>query len=277
MISLPYGVGLGQAYNVRISPDGSTIGLLHAEGTSVYDRKLYTSSVENLVLKSANADNVKDYESPADFEFAGDSSVILRRAKHGRLVLAHLKLQEGEVAKEFTSEGAVQKYFPLQEKNWNALLVTSTSFIDSCLVQIINVPKARIVRTVSSATKHGAKFGLSKKMVSEICYKGADELDIHAFVIKPNDFDEKKTYPWVLMPHGGPVSSHTDSWSTRVGDMHLLRRICLLTSMNSGMQQLGLSRGTSLSAPTSPEVLALVSTLSSVGFSLGPVLLLILI
>ena len=40
---------------------------------------------------------------------------------------------------------------------------------------------------------------------------------MQCFVIRPHDFDEKKKYPWVFMPHGGPVSSWTDSWSTRVG------------------------------------------------------------
>jgi dipeptidyl aminopeptidase/acylaminoacyl peptidase len=90
----------------------------------------------------------------------------------------------------------------------------------------VNVSDASVVENVSSLTKGGAKFGLSRNMVSEFWYEGADDVCVHSFVLRPSDFDENKKYPWVLMVHGGPVASWDDAWSTRVSTSFLLG-VCL--------------------------------------------------
>ena len=115
--------------------------------------------------------------------------------------------------------GSTDAFHTLRHGEWDTLLISGTSYIDSSLWQILDVEGACVTKKVSSLTKDGAKFGLSPDMVTEMWYEGADELCVQCFVIRPHDFDEKKKYPWVFMPHGGPVSSWTDSWSTRVGSL----------------------------------------------------------
>lgn len=222
MIGLPEGIGSGESTSLRIAPDEATLGFLHAPGENIYNRRLYLTGVEDFRAFDAfasvpEAQDEKTYEPPVGFDFAGSSTeVILQRQNHGREVLLYLDLDSNSNPRPVTAEGTVQAFYPLKAGNWDTLLVTSSSFIDSSLVQIIHVPNSRIVRTVFSATKNGAKFGLSRTMYSDVYYQGENDIDVHTFIVRPKDFDERKTYPWVLMPHGGPVSAWTDSWSTRV-------------------------------------------------------------
>jgi dipeptidyl aminopeptidase/acylaminoacyl peptidase len=105
--------------------------------------------------------------------------------------------------------------FPLVHGKWDRLLVTSSNFVDSSLYSIVNMNGGN--KTVSSLTKYGTKYGLDwDEMVEEFWYEGADGLNVQCWMIKPMGFDEKKKYPWIFLPHGGPVSAWTDAWSTRV-------------------------------------------------------------
>jgi dipeptidyl aminopeptidase/acylaminoacyl peptidase len=70
------------------------------------------------------------------------------------------------------------------------------------------------IETVSSASRHGHKFGLSKSQVSEIWWKGAKN-SVHAWVVKPSNFDESRTYPLAYLIHGGPQGAWMNAWSTR--------------------------------------------------------------
>lgn len=221
MIVLPEGVGPGESACMRIAPDGSTIGFLHAPAEDLCNRRLYTARVGEYTATDAftyvpEAQDEKTYEPPTSFEFAGGSSkLILEREDRGRGVLVHIDLESRSNPRAVTTEGTVKSYSPLK-RTWDTLLVTSTSFIDSSIMQIIDTATSRVTRTIPSATTLGAQFGLSRNMWSDVYFKGADDLDIHAFVTKPSDFTPSRKYPWVLILHGGPVSAWKDSWSTRV-------------------------------------------------------------
>lgn len=205
------------------------------------------------------------YEPPTSFEFAGHpKKVILQREHHGRDILVHLDLDARSDPRPVTAEGAVKAYTPLKHGKWDVLLVTSTSHIDSSLVQIIDTTSA-VSKTISSATNHGASFGLSRNMWSDLYFRGSDGLEVHAFIIRPSNFDPSRKYPWVLMPHGGPVSAWTDSWSTRVSQTATEDATLLsLTDQRSlfsqsGILQAGPSRDTSSYVPTSLVALASAS------------------
>ncbi|KAK4461269.1 dipeptidyl-peptidase 5 [Cladorrhinum samala] len=94
------------------------------------------------------------------------------------------------------------------------LFVTSSSLIDNSCYSIAN-PSAGTFSTVSSASKQGKTFGLHRRSVSDITFKGAGDYDVHALVMKPSDFDSKKKYPLAFLIHGGPQGAWADSWSTR--------------------------------------------------------------
>jgi dipeptidyl aminopeptidase/acylaminoacyl peptidase len=96
------------------------------------------------------------------------------------------------------------------------LFVSADSMTDNSFWYILDPSddySADIV-TVLSASKHGEKFGLSKSQVSEIWWEGAKQ-PVHAWVIKPSNFDESRTYPLAYLIHGGPQGAWTNAWSTR--------------------------------------------------------------
>jgi dipeptidyl aminopeptidase/acylaminoacyl peptidase len=48
-------------------------------------------------------------------------------------------------------------------------------------------------------------------------FEGADNKDVHGWILKPKGWKEgeKKKWPVLLLIHGGPQSAWTDQWSTR--------------------------------------------------------------
>jgi dipeptidyl aminopeptidase/acylaminoacyl peptidase len=61
-------------------------------------------------------------------------------------------------------------------------------------------------------------FGLFRHQIDEIHWPGANqeaETDIHAWVVKPKNFDSRNKYPLAYLVHGGPQGAWLDSWSTR--------------------------------------------------------------
>lgn len=259
----------GETANIRISTDASTIAYVYAAPGHVYLNRLYVAPVSSLEAEDAydryNIDT-KDLDQPGEFEFTGSSdTLIVSTQQRGRDVLALLKLKDGEKPRIFFTGGSVAGFKPLQDDKWDKLLVSSSSYIDSSLWQIVKVEGGEQThKVVSSQTKNGAKFGISSDMISEFWYEGANGVNIQSFMARPSDFDEKKKYPWVLIPHGGPTAAHMDGWSTRVSkdafyDMNWKLKLKLRTRKDfwltwlwrSGTWQLGQSRASLPSCQTS--------------------------
>lgn len=118
------------------------------------------------------------------------------------------------------------------------IFLTSTSLIENSLYSIVPLsshpdysrpyilpsssapydssPEQLTTKTLSSATHHGTKFGLSRSQISELHWSGAAKhTKVHAWVVKPSTFDAKKKYPLTYLIHGGPQGAWEDSWSTR--------------------------------------------------------------
>lgn len=71
---------------------------------------------------------------------------------------------------------------------------------------------------ISSNTRSGSMFGLSRRQIDEIRWPGANtrvNTSVHAWVVKPSHFDPDKSYPLAYLIHGGPQGAWTDGWSTR--------------------------------------------------------------
>ncbi|KAF2875028.1 dipeptidyl-peptidase-like protein V precursor [Massariosphaeria phaeospora] len=78
------------------------------------------------------------------------------------------------------------------------------------------IPSKPTTKYVSSQTRSGSMFGLSRKQVIEVQWPGAGKnTSVHAWVIKPSKFNENETYPLAYLIHGGPQGAWEDSWSTR--------------------------------------------------------------
>ena len=94
------------------------------------------------------------------------------------------------------------------------LFLSSSSLIDNSIYSILDPTNSAKARVISSNSRNGSSFSLSAEQVSEIWFDGA-QTRIHAWVIKPSNFDLSKTYPLAYLIHGGPQGAWTDSWSTR--------------------------------------------------------------
>lgn len=94
------------------------------------------------------------------------------------------------------------------------LFISASSLTDNSFYTHID-PKTKTVGLLSSNTKQGRTFGLSRSQVSEIWFKGAGDYQVHAWVLKPSNFDPSKKYPLAMLIHGGPQSAWADNWSTR--------------------------------------------------------------
>ncbi len=58
-----------------------------------------------------------------------------------------------------------------------------------------------------------APFGLRPS--ESVTYQGAGGQPIQAWIVKPPDFDPGKTYPLLVLIHGGPQGAWSDAWSFR--------------------------------------------------------------
>ncbi|KAJ3496561.1 hypothetical protein NLG97_g2575 [Lecanicillium saksenae] len=152
-------------------------------------------------------------EGHTTFDFAGDSfSCVFMSDYCGRVAVSYLKLGEHKKPVRIFSEGTAIAYYPLMEGDWSRLLVSSSSFIDSSIWQVVDVEEQKTVRTISSSSRSGQKLGLHSAMATEIWFEGSEGTLMQSFIIHPSDFDQNKAYPWILSPHGGPEGAWTDGW-----------------------------------------------------------------
>jgi dipeptidyl aminopeptidase/acylaminoacyl peptidase len=97
----------------------------------------------------------------------------------------------------------------------NKLLVSSNSLVDNSIFSIINPSHSKDVSTISSNSKSGKAFGLHQDQVDEFWYAGAEDYSVHAWIVKPSNFDKTKKYPLAYLIHGGPQGAWNEGWSTR--------------------------------------------------------------
>ena len=221
----------GFASHPAFSPDGNSAAFLHAkEADSLYDwNRIFV--VERLDRNDATVEcalletkvNKGHWGlSPDTITWANNGEEIFVTAAEGgyqKLFKLPLELPAREpfttVPTPISHTGAVSAIYPLSTTtSEKRLFVNKTSLIDSSIFMIIDAYSAKS-EVVSSASEHGSAFGLKSAQISEITFKGEDDLNIHAWVIKPSFFDHSKTYPLCLCIHGGPMSAWADTWSTR--------------------------------------------------------------
>ncbi|KAK1830298.1 Alpha/Beta hydrolase protein [Podospora conica] len=94
------------------------------------------------------------------------------------------------------------------------LFVTSSSLIDNSCYSVTD-PENNTTAVISSNSKQGKTFGLSRSSCDDIWFKGAGDYNVHALVVRPSNFDKNKKYPLCFLIHGGPQGAWIDGWSTR--------------------------------------------------------------
>ncbi|KAK3337430.1 Alpha/Beta hydrolase protein [Cercophora scortea] len=148
---------------------------------------------------------------------ADDSELFTTAEKFGRTLLWKLPASPAD-AKDLpsqveTADGSVVDLHLLGGKS-PRLFVSTSSLVDNSCYSVVNLSEGTN-DVVSSNSKQGKTFGLSKSSTGGFTFKGAGDYDVHALVMRPSNFDENKKYPLCFLIHGGPQGAWLDSWSTR--------------------------------------------------------------
>ncbi|KAI9373192.1 Alpha/Beta hydrolase protein [Aspergillus egyptiacus] len=209
-----------------LSSDGSAIAVL-AMRTDGYEsdknRILYVPNPWNgeMIELFASADGKGLWNlSPSALNFSNDDKSLLIHADEcGRGVLYQLPLDDirhstPDKLKKLTHSGYVTDVHHATSKS-SKLLISSNSLVDNSIWTIIDPENPEDHRVISSIGRGGAAFGLSPSQVCEIWYRGAEDIPIHAWVVKPSNFRPGNKYPLAFLVHGGPQGAWNDQWSTR--------------------------------------------------------------
>lgn len=105
-----------------------------------------------------------------------------------------------ELPEAIVSDGSVLSAKILPD---GKLFVSSNSFVENSAYSVVDPQKSSSSSLISSSSKSGKSFGLSKDQVDEIWYSGAGDYKVHAWVVKPSNFDKSKKYPLAYLIHGG--------------------------------------------------------------------------
>ncbi|RDW64006.1 dipeptidyl-peptidase-like protein V [Coleophoma crateriformis] len=115
-----------------------------------------------------------------------------------------------------TSRGTVADAKYLADGKFKGnLFISSSSLVDNSNYTILDPAKPAEVTPISSTSKGGRMFGLHQNQVDEFWYTGAGDYKVHAWVVKPSNFDKAKKYPLAYLIHGGPQGAWNEGWSTR--------------------------------------------------------------
>lgn len=141
---------------------------------------------------------------PESITFSEDGSILFVTAEeNGRGKLFTLPASPRHATKLPTAlinDGTVTDVKLLPK---GRLLISSSSLVDNSIYSILDTSNPSKLSLVSSSSKNGKMFGLSQDQVDEFWYGGAGEYKVHAWLLRPSNFDKSKKYPLAYLIHGG--------------------------------------------------------------------------
>jgi dipeptidyl aminopeptidase/acylaminoacyl peptidase len=214
----------GATSHPTFSPDGRSLAFLAMieDGYEADKNQLMVisdimSSNFDVVPYFATADNKGSWDrSPHGIVWSKSSTTLYLTADNigntGLYVASPEEAINAESPKLLRSSETIQSITELKD---GTLFVTANNFTDSSFWYIFD-PKddGKDTQVISSFSSNGKKFGLSSDQVDQIWWEGGIQ-DIHAWVLKPSNFDESKKYPLAYLIHGGPQGAWGNGWSTR--------------------------------------------------------------
>jgi dipeptidyl aminopeptidase/acylaminoacyl peptidase len=219
---------VGYANSPAFSPDGLQVAFTRMRDNryeSDKTRIMLVPNIEDLktVIEIHESEDGKgrwDYR-PGDITWAPDAKELFVTAENrGKNQIWRVPLPASTTAKgalplptPLSGEGSVGEFRFLRHGD-SSLLVSSTSLIDSSTYYVLD-PGEQKVSLVSSGSKGGKTFGLSRQQVDDFNFDGGGDYKVHALVVRPSNFDSSKKYPLAMLIHGGPQGAWLDSWSTR--------------------------------------------------------------
>ena len=207
------------------SPDGTGVAFLQMKENGYESDKnriilcvdLSKPSATFEVLKSDDGTGQWD-RSPHSITWSNDGKALFLVAEDkGISRLYKLMVPYGlgfdEFPEPLTQSSSVGNVQTLG-KDSSHLFLSSSNLIDNSIYSVLDPTGSATARTISSNSRNGSFFGLSQNQVFDIWFQGAQE-QVHAWVMKPSNFNSDRTYPLAYLIHGGPQGAWTDSWSTR--------------------------------------------------------------
>jgi len=215
----------GAASSPVMSPTGSTAAFLKMKKDGYESDKNRIIVIEDLfkpdstVEALASSDGNGSWDrSPSSISWSNNGLTLYVQAEDtGRNLLFELTptaTGKGDLPKKITHEGYISDVRPAAMGS-SQLFFSSSSLIDNSIYTTIDPTDSYKLKAISSSSRDGLSFGLSKGQVSEIWFKGVGDYKVHAWVMKPSNFDENSKYPLAYLVHGGPQGAWGDQWSTR--------------------------------------------------------------
>ena len=209
------------------SPDGVAAAFLQMKENgyeSDKNRVIFIPSIRKPstaieLLKSSDGKGLWD-RSPSVISWSQDGKrLYLQAEENGKGLLFQLDIpidprDINQLPSPLTSAGYVSDVRPLSASS-ASLFVSSTDLVDNSFYTIVDPSTPRDETLISSNSRNGTSFGLSKNQVSDIWFKGSGDYKVHAWVVKPSNFNESTKYPLAYFVHGGPQGAWGDQWSTR--------------------------------------------------------------
>lgn len=94
-----------------------------------------------------------------------------------------------------------------------SLVFASSSITNAPEVFRVSADGSGLTSLSSANNQLLSRAGLAKE--EEVWWSGALNKKIHGYIVKPSNFDPAKTYPLIVLIHGGPQSAWNNSWSYR--------------------------------------------------------------
>ena len=172
------------------------------------------------IMKNFDGDGLWK-RSPESVGFGKDGRTLyLTAAEEGNVKLFKLDIPDNPrdlvmVPDPLTQHGSISDVRKLSSGT-SKLFLSGTSLVDNSIYTILDHnERTPQIQLISSSSRNGSFFGLSEDQVSDIWFQGAEDYQVHAWVIKPSNFSSDQKYPLAYLIHGGPQGAWEDSWSTR--------------------------------------------------------------
>lgn len=187
----------------RFSPDGKSIIWLsmRTPGYESDQNKLMLYTIESkktrMIMESWD-------RSPEEVHFVSSGQLVVAAQDTGRLLLFSIDIKS-ETKTALTTNGSMHSWSIVDQ----SVLGLADSMTSPARIVSIDILARQITQLVS---RNDVSLMIEP---SEFWFTGADDSQVHGWLVKPYGYDPKKTYPLAFLIHGGPEGAWNDDFGYR--------------------------------------------------------------
>ncbi|MGC9364262.1 MAG: prolyl oligopeptidase family serine peptidase [Fidelibacterota bacterium] len=200
----------GNDSDPQFSPDGRYLAFLSMK------RAGFESDKPDLLIKDLKRGKFKNLTDDQDirinaYRWLPDGKALLLVVDEtARLKIKRLELKSGRLVdlvstgcnRSISVSGDGQQFAYLHEQSTQPAEIYCASTVDGKARQLTHFNTELLAEVEMNEPE-------------EFWFKGADQDDVHGFIVKPPFFDSRKKYPAVFFVHGGPQGAWQDEWHYR--------------------------------------------------------------